>query len=137
MKKHYISIKILLILIFFIFIQCKKNIDNKDSLKNEKIRPFVEIPPTNDTTFHVDTIKEYEYRTGTSGDYKYNYDVFGIDDEGNEIFGNITVDGKYGNGIIFNKNKKKISVEVEWVGHGKLKGIDSDSIQYQLEVEND
>lgn len=134
MKKYYISNKILLIFLFFIFTNCKKNEENKNTLKKEKIKTFVEVPPTSDVTFHEDTINEYEYRTGTSGDYKYNYDVFGVDNEGNKILGNITVDGKYGNGIIINKKGKKINVDIEWVGHGKLKGIDSDSIEYQLEV---
>lgn len=109
----------------------------KYSLKEEKIMPFVETPPIKDVTFHKDTIREYEYRTGTSSDYQYNYDVFGVDEEGNKVLGNITVDGKYGNGIIINKNSKKINVDVEWVGHGKLKGIDSNSNEYQLEVNED
>ena len=137
MKQHYISNKILLIFLFFIFTNCKKDEENKNTLKKEKIKPFLEVPPINEVTFHEDTINEYEYRTGTSGDYKYNYNVFGVDNEGNEVLGNITVDGKYGNGIITNKNKEKISIDVEWVGHGKLKGIDSNSIEYQLEVNED
>ena len=137
MKQHYISNKILLIFLFFIFINCKKNEENINTLNKEEIKTFVELPPTTDVTFHQDTINEYEYRTGTSGDYKYNYNVFGVDNEGNEVLGNITVDGKYGNGIITNKNKEKISIDVEWVGHGKLKGIDSNSIEYQLEVNED
>lgn len=137
MKQHYISNKILLIFLFFIFTNCKKNEEKKNTFKKEEIKPFVEVPPINDVTFHEDTINEYEYRTGTSGDYKYNYDVFGVDNDGNEVLGNITVDGKYGNGIIINKNGKKINVDIEWVDHGKLKGIDSDSIEYQLEVNED
>lgn len=137
MKQHYISNKILLIFIFLIFTNCKKDEENKNILKKEEIKSFVELPPTTDVTFHQDTINEYEYRTGTSGDYKYNYNVFGVDNEGNEVLGNITVDGKYGKGIIINKNKEKINVDIEWVGHGKLKAIDSDSIEYQLEVKED
>lgn len=137
MEKKSISNKYLLIFLFFIFINCKKEEENKISFKKEKIMPFVEVPPIKDVTFHKDTIREYEYRTGTSGDYQYNYDVFGVDEEGNEVLGNITVDGKYGNGIIINKNSKKINVDVEWVGHGKLKGIDSNSNEYQLEVNED
>lgn len=137
MKKYYISIKLLLFFISFNFISCKEDKSKQDSIKNEKVKPFVAVLPINDVTFHKDSIKEYEYRTGKSGNFKYNYNVFGVDGEGNEIFGNITVHGKYGNGIIFNKNGNKINVNVEWIDHGKLLGIDSDSIQYQLEVSED
>lgn len=135
MKQYYITNKVLLIFLLFTFINCRKNDEEKKYVEQEKIRTFVEVPPTNDVTFHKDTINEYEYRTGTSGDYKYNYNIFGVDNEGNEVLGNVTVDGKYGNGIIVNKNDNKINIDVKWVGHGKLKGIDSDSIEYQLEVD--
>ena len=137
MEKKYTSNKYLLLFLFFIFISCKKNEVQRNYLKKEKIKPFVEVPPTNDKTFHKDTIREYEYRIGTTGDYKYNYDVFGFDNEGNEVLGNVTVDGKYGNGIIINKNRKEVNIDIEWVGYGKLKGVDSDSIEYQLEVNED
>lgn len=131
------STKLLLLFLSFFFIYCKENKTKQNSVQQEKIRPFVEVPPKNDVTFHKDSIREYEYRTGTSGDYQYNYNVFGIDKEGNKISGNVTVDGKYGNGIIVNKNRKKINIDVEWVDYRKLKGIDSDSIEYRLEVNED
>ena len=47
-------------------------------------------------TVHKDTNYKYEYRTGKSGDYEYNYDVSGTDNEGNKVSGTVYVNGKYG-----------------------------------------
>ena len=78
---------------------------------------------------------EYEYRTGNSGDYTYNYNAFGFDSEGNEVNGNITVNGKYGNGILTDKNGNEINIDTEWKGYGKLKAIDEEGNEYELEVD--
>ena len=85
-------------------------------------------------TVHVDTTYEYEKRTGTSGHYEYTYEVVGTDEQGNEVTGEIEVEGKSGNGVITNSNKEEIPVEVEWSGHGILKAVDEEGNEYELQI---
>lgn len=86
-------------------------------------------------TVHTDTNYKYEYRTGTSGDYGYNYDVSGYDDIGNEVTGNVSMEDKYGTGTITNADGVEVEVNVEWIGKGELKATDDDGNEYQLTVD--
>jgi hypothetical protein len=122
--KAYCSIVILLVVI-----ACKKS----------EIQPAYN--PSQETeqiekekTVHVDTAYEYEKRTGTSGHYEYTYEVVGTDEHGNEVTGQVEVEGKSGNGVITNSNNEEIPVEVEWSGHGMLKAVDEEGNEYELQV---
>lgn len=137
MKKNYLIVKLLLFFLSLIFTFCKKDEIKQNSIEIKKIKTFVSVQSKNDALYSVDTIKKFEYRTGSSGSYKYNYDVFGIDNQGKDVLGNITVDGKYGKGTIFYRKHEKIYVNVEWIGYGKLKAIDSLDNEYILEVVKD
>lgn len=137
MKKLYFLNRILLVLSFAFFFNCKENNVKKEANEKEQIRPFLKTPPKDDFTYHEDTVKEYEYRTGTSGDYTYNYNAYGFDNEGNEVTGNIAVNGKYGNGILFDANNKEIDIDVEWIGKGKLLATDNEGNEYELHVDED
>lgn len=95
----------------------------------------VSFTETDTQTTHIDTSFQYEKRTGLSGNYEYNYDVFGVDEIGNEVTGNVNVQGKNGSGTLIDSEDKEIQVEVEWTGHGKLKAIDKNNREYELEVE--
>lgn len=106
--------------------------------KKSEIQPAYN--PSQDTeqiekkkTVHIDTSFEYEKRTGASGSYQYTYDVIGTDEQGNEVTGQVDVEGKSGNGIITN-NDEEIPVEVEWSGHGILKAVDREGNEYQLQT---
>lgn len=137
MKKLYSLSKFLLVLSFAIFFNCKENNPKKEVIEKEQINPFLKTPPKNDPTFHKDTVKEYEYRTGTSGDYTYNYNAYGFDSEGNEVNGSISVDGKYGNGILLKANGVETDINVEWISYGKLIATDEDGNEYELFVDED
>ncbi len=137
MKKLYLLSRIILVLSFSIFFNCKENNAKKETIEKEQIKPFLKIPPKDDVTFHEDTTKEYEYRTGTSGNYTYNYNTYGLDNEGNEVTGKISVDGKYGNGILIKANGVEIEINVEWIGYGKLLATDEEANQYELYVDED
>ncbi|MET3981138.1 hypothetical protein ABIB62_003785 [Mucilaginibacter sp. UYP25] len=88
-----------------------------------------------DNTLHVDSNYKYEYRTGTSGAYEYNYDVEGSDDNGKSVTGNISVSGKYGTGTITDEDGDEQDIDVEWVDYGKLEGTDENNNTYELEVQ--
>jgi hypothetical protein len=137
MKKLYFLNRILLVLIFAFFFNCKENNKKKEANEKEQIKPFLKIPPRDDVTFHMDTTKEYEYRTGTSGDYTYNYNAYGFDNDGNEVTVNIAVDGKYGNGILIKANGEEIDINVEWISNGKLLAKDEEGNEYELYVDED
>ncbi|MFN3754521.1 hypothetical protein [Flavobacterium sp.] len=86
-------------------------------------------------TVQIVTTNKYEYRTGTSGDYGYNYDVSGYDDNGNEVTGNVSMEDKYGNGTLTNAQGDEINVTVEWIGKGELEATDDDGNEYELTVD--
>lgn len=124
--------KTVLFSLVFLLLNCKKDvIEKKNAIAIQNNTTLIE-----DTiNYHIDTTYQYENRTGTSGNYKYNYDVIGFDSKGNEVTGNISIEGKEGIGYLFDTNQNKIKVIVEWTGHGKLKAIDNHNNQYELKVE--
>lgn len=85
-------------------------------------------------TYHVNTTYQYEYRTGNPGQYEYNYDVKGINIQGDSVHGNINVEGKYGAGILIGDTIADIEINTEWVSYGKLKASDKKGNEYQLIV---
>ncbi len=76
----------------------------------------------------------YNYRYDGSP-YGYNYDVSGIDDNGDTIEGNIDISGRYGTGVITNTEGEDVDVDVRWDGYGVLVAEDEDGNSYDLEVE--
>lgn len=132
-RMKHLFIKILLLSISISFLNCKKN-DEKEpdtflSTSDESIS-------NNDTiTLHKDTTYKYEYRTGNSGDYEYNYDVSGYDKNNLKIEGNASMNGKYGTGYFSNPDGEKIQIDVEWIDYGVLKAIDNDGNEYELTVD--
>lgn len=89
-----------------------------------------------DENYHTDPNYKYEYRTGSSSNYEYNYDVRGSDENGNSVSGNIDIDGKYGTGTIEDENGNEKELDVEWIDYGKLEGTDEDGNTYDLEVDD-
>jgi hypothetical protein len=85
-------------------------------------------------TYHVNKTYHYEYRTGNPGKYEYNYDVKGINFEGDSVFGNINVQDKYGAGILIGDTIADIEINTEWVSYGKLKATDKKGNIYNLIV---
>jgi len=92
------------------------------------------ITPEEAKTYHVDKTYQYEYRTGYSQHYEYNYDVKGINAKGDSVFGNINVEGKCGAGILMNDSIADIEINTEWISYGKLKATDQKGNEYQLIV---
>ena len=122
-------------------ISCKENKTNNGDNTDSQVQGFVSTKdieyeePQDDPTYHVDEEHKYEYRTGTSGDYEYNYDVIGYNDNGDDVSGNVTMNGKYGNGTITTSDGDEVEVDAEWIDYGKLKATDNDGNEYELEAE--
>lgn len=68
----------------------EKPIDNKNETYMQNVVSTIE----DTSNYHIDTTYQYENRTSTSGNYKYNYDVLGFDSKGNEVNGNISIEGE-------------------------------------------
>lgn len=85
--------------------------------------------------YNSDSEYKYEYRTGATVNYEYNYDVMGEDEDGNEISGNVDMNGRYGNGYVTDDNGDEKEVEVEWVDYGKMEATDEDGNTYEMEAE--
>jgi hypothetical protein len=134
--------KLLFTLLYFLLtISCKKSespplqIDTFYKKEVITVDDRKTITPHEAKTYHVDKTFQYEYRTGTSGNYEYNYDVKGINGKGDSIFGNINVQGKYGAGILKAENVSNIDINTEWVAYGKLKATDKNGNEYNLVVD--
>lgn len=126
------------VLLCLLSVSCRQH---EDTIKARETTAFAsEYSPENpvmhdEQTMHTDTEYQYEYRSGESGDYKYHYDVVGTDSNGNEITGEVDMDGQYGNGLLHDSDDNEIEVSVEWVAKGELSGEDSEGNVYELEVE--
>lgn len=139
MKKYACFLTIL------IFLSCKKTSSSsgeknsfyQESETVEKITPddIETITFEEAKTFHKNKEYDYEYRTGNSGSYEYNYDIVGYVENGNAVSGNINIEGKYGAGKIEDDYGNEYDIEVEWYDYGKLKGTDENGITYELTAE--
>ncbi len=139
--------KKLLLLTPFFFLSCLESNQAPPKTQQEQIQSFYaqedtispndieEITEAERKTYRVDPEHKYEYRTGISDHYEYNYDIIGKDSIGNVIKGNINISGKFGAGKITNAKGEKKDIFVEWIDYGKLVGKDEDSLRYQFEVE--
>ncbi|WP_291151752.1 hypothetical protein [Flavobacterium sp. UBA7680] len=127
------SIRVILIFALLSLNNCKQN---EQELQQNFVPANAEDLTVEELkTVHTDSNYKYEYRTGTSGDYGYNYDVSGYDENGNEVTGNVSMEDKYGTGTITNAEGDKVDVEVEWVDYGELKATDQDGNEYELTVD--
>jgi hypothetical protein len=134
MLKNY-----LILLLLFTFCSCEKASAPPPPQINIFYKPVITaddrktITPEEAKTYHVNKTYHYEYRTGNSGNYEYNYDVKGINATGDSVFGNINVQGKYGAGIL-NDTVAEIEINTEWIAYGKLKATDKQGNEYNLIV---
>ena len=135
MQKNYI-----ILFLFLVTLSCKKASAPPPPEINSFFKPEITaddrktITAEEAKTYHVNDTYQYQYRTGNSGQYEYNYDVKGIDIDGDSVFGNINVQGKYGAGILRNDTIPDIEINTEWVAYGKLNATDLQGNKYQLIV---
>jgi hypothetical protein len=130
--KKIVQFLVVLIASILLFSNCRK----KEIASPQKLfsKSAEEITIDSVTNYHQDTTYQYEYRTGESGEYQYNYDVTATDFDGNELEGNINVEGKCGKGTITDLEGNEIEITTEWIGYGKLLAIDDDGNEYKLQV---
>jgi len=133
--------KITLLAFVLSFFSCKRELELPPSKINSFYKEVITpedrkvITPEEAKTYHVDTEYQYEYRTGKSGHYEYNYDVKGVNSKGDSVFGNINIEGKYGAGILMFDTINDIEINAEWIDYGKLKAADKNGNEYYLKVE--
>lgn len=90
---------------------------------------------TQSVPVHYDSSYQYNYRTGYSGGYGYNYDVEGYSDSGDYFYGEIDTQDKYGEGYIYDEDGNEVYVETEWTGYGELEATDEYGNTYEFEVD--
>ena len=125
-----------LLLTAFLQMACRESIAAAppQEMQQDTLAPQAAAPEII-ATLHTDTVHQYEYRTGEPGDYAYNYDVIGLDENDHSVTGNITMKGKYGTGTLKTYSGTLIAVTLEWVGHGELIAEDSEGTVWELVVE--
>ncbi|RKS14293.1 hypothetical protein C8C87_1567 [Flavobacterium sp. 120] len=132
------NLRILIIMMALGIISCKKEKPPQkiNTFYKEVIQPDDRktITPEEAKTYHSDAHRQYEYRTGKSGHYEYNYDVSGYNAVGDSVYGNINIEGKCGAGILTNITGGEIEITAEWIDYGKLKVVDKDGNEYNLQV---
>lgn len=107
---------------------------------NTYVAPSIYTPPVSQPAYsqtapvHYDSSYKYNYRTGYSGDYGYNYDVEGYSDSGEYFYGNVDTEGKYGEGYIYDDYGNEMYVETEWVDYGVMEATDEYGNTYEFEV---
>ncbi|OOG75447.1 hypothetical protein [Flavobacterium sp. A45] len=130
--------RIVFVILFLATVGCKKEKppQKNNTFYKEVIQPNDRktITPEEAKTYHNDTNRQYEYRTGKPGHYEYNYDVSGCNAIGDSVSGNINIQGKYGAGILTNTKGGEIEITAEWIDYGKLKAVDKAGNEYHLEV---
>ncbi len=117
----------------------EENLTDEDYTTYEDDESYVEEAYNTDTDIeepHYDSSYQYEYRSGTSGNYTYNYDVAGEDIyNSSSVSGSLDMRGKYGDGYIIDENGNEIQVDAEWTGYGEIEATDSEGNTYTLETE--
>ncbi len=83
---------------------------------------------------YQDNDYKYNYRTGSSGGYGYNYDVEGYSDSGDYFYGNVDTQDKYGDGYIYDEEGNEVYVQTEWVDYGVMEAYDDYGNSYEFEV---
>jgi uncharacterized protein YcfL len=108
------------------------------SIDNDEVgytEPSISPNPSKVTQEESSTNVKYHYRSRNDQEYQYNYDVSGLDYDGNSVRGNIDINGKYGSGTIEDENGNTKYIDVEWVDYGVMEGVDEDGNYYDLEVD--
>lgn len=127
MKKKLLA---LVIIGFLTPISCKKSETSKAPSKLYESEGGTSSSGNNAGSYHVDNDYKYEHRTGSTGNYEYNYDVSGDGAEGN-----VDMQGKYGSGTITDEYGDEKDVEVEWVDYGVMEATDEDGNTYTMEAD--
>ncbi|MEZ7507141.1 hypothetical protein [Flavobacterium sp. Arc2] len=65
---------------------------------------------------------------------QYLQKVIGTDENGDNVHGNINIEGEIGLGTLINKDAIAIEIVVEWNGKNKLLATDSQGYKYNLKV---
>ena len=127
--------KFYILILSILLLSCnnKRKFDSENT--NQSTNVYKVNDKSNINNYHTNPDYKYESRTGNSGDYNYNYDINGSDQDGNNVTGNIDINGKYGTGTITDEDGNEKAVDVEWVNRGALEGTDEDGNSYNLEVE--
>lgn len=132
------NFRIVFIIMALGIISCKKEKPPQkiNSFYKEVIQPDDRKTITTEEakTYHNDTHRQYEYRTGKPGHYEYNYDVSGYNTLGDTVSGNINIQGKYGAGLLTHTADGEIEITAEWIDYGKIKAVDKDGNVYNLQV---
>lgn len=68
-------------------------------------------------------------------EFRYDNEVVGTDEKGNEIYGNMNIEGENGEGKLYQvKGRSEVNIIVESSKNGKIIATDTDGNKYYLKL---
>lgn len=137
MSDNIKPIGLIILSLSIVLFSCKNDNRIKD-IEQTETRPVnqnQQILPERDSRI-IDSLFEYEINKELFNKKENNYHVHGTDDEGNKVFGTITIDGKVGIGTIRGDEAKGIEVIAERTSHNILIATDIKGYEYQLKLDH-
>ena len=85
--------------------------------------------------YHTDSRYMYNYRTGGSGNYTYNYDTSEYDSSTRGVSGNCDMRGRYGDCTIMDQSGNTRNADAKWVRRGVMEVTDEDGNTFEMRAE--
>lgn len=119
-------------------VSCKNDIGLKEvgQTTNQSTNYDQQILPEHNNSI-IDSLFEFEIDKEMFKKTEHNYHVHGTDEDGNKVFGTITIDGKLGLGMIRGNEAKGIEIIAERNGPNVIIATDVKGYEYQLKLDHD
>jgi hypothetical protein len=118
-------------------VSCKNDIGLKDVGKttNQSTNYDQQILPEHNKSI-IDSLFEYELDKEMFTKIESNYHAHGTDEDGNKVFGTITIDGNLGIGMIRGNEAKGIEIIAERTGTNVIIATDVKGNEYLLKLDH-
>ncbi len=137
MSDNIKPISVIILSLSIVLFSCKNDNSTKEieQTETQSLNQDQQLLPEHSKSV-IDSLFEYEINKELLKKTENNYHVHGTDEEGNIVFGTITIDGKLGIGMIRGNDAKGIEVIAERTSHNILTATDIKGYEYQLKLDH-